>query len=76
VRFKSGDIVAYGMNNKPEIQGVIVNLSKEPNPWKAGTIANVDLFITFDASWPSKLHKIETFCNFNPDVWELKNEKG
>tara|TARA_R110000851_G_scaffold78624_1_gene173480 strand:+ start:246 stop:467 length:222 start_codon:yes stop_codon:yes gene_type:complete len=72
MEFKAGDIITYSMNNKPEIQGVIVNLWKEPNPWKAGIIDNVELFITFDSSWLSKLHKIETFCNFNPDVWELK----
>ena len=72
MKFKPGDIVTYKMGEKPEIQGVIINLSKEPNPWKAGTIDIVDLFITFDSSWLSKLHKIETFCNFNPDVWELK----
>jgi len=40
--------------------------------WTAGTIDNVDLFITFDASWLCKLHKIETYHDLNPDVWEVK----
>ena len=72
MEFKAGDIVVYKQGGKSSIEGVVVKHWKEPNPWEAGIIDNVELFITFDSSWLSKLHKIETFCNFNPDVWELK----
>jgi hypothetical protein len=72
MKFKVGDIIAYKMDGKPEIEGVIINHWKVPNPWTAGTIDNVDLFITFDASRLCKLHKIDTYHDLNPDVWELK----
>lgn len=72
MEFKTGDIIAYKMSGDTEIEGVIVNHCERPSPWKVGTIDIVDLFITFDVSWLCKLHKVETFHNFNPDIWELK----
>ena len=74
MELKPGDIVAYKQDGKSSIEGVVVKHWKEPNPWRAGTIDNVDLFVTLDTSWPSKLHKIETFRNFSTQVWEVKSE--
>ena len=72
MKFKPGDIVSYRIGGELEIEGVITRLWTEPNPWQAGTIENIELFVTFDASYLSRLSKIETYKNVNRDIWKVK----
>lgn len=72
MKFKAGDIVVYKQGGISAIEGIIVKHWTEPNPWQSGTIDNIDLFITFDDSWPYKLHRVETYRDFNTKVWKLK----
>ncbi len=72
MKYEVGDVIVYKRDGHPETEGIIINMWSEPNPWEAGTITNIDLFITFDSSWLCKLHDIETFRDLNPKVWEKK----
>ncbi len=72
MKFKTGDIVSYRIGGELEIEGVVIGLWTEPNPWQAGTIENIELFVTFDASYLSRLSKIETYKNVNRDIWKVK----
>ena len=56
------------------IRGIIVNHWKEANPYAAGMIDCIRLFMTYDHSPPIKLNETITFRDFNlAPNWEVIN---
>jgi len=72
MKFEAGDIVTYRMGGELEIEGVVIKIWTEPNPWQAGTIENMELFVTFDVSYLPRLNKIEIYKNVNREIWKVK----
>jgi len=78
MRFKVGDLIVHkeggGADGKSDIEAIIVRHWETDSPWKAETLDNVELYFTFDHSWPSHAGGIEPMLNFQEQFWSLKNE--
>ena len=56
------------------MKGIIVNHWKEANPYAAGMIDCIRLFMTYDHSHPIKLNETITFRDFRmAGYWEVIN---
>lgn len=75
-KFKVGSIILNRLGSKPgeevDCEGIIVRHWRTPCRFTAGMVDNVDIYITFDASWPSEVNKVVTHRGFKEHRWELK----
>ena len=75
-KFKVGSIILNRLGSKPgeevDCEGIIVRHWRTPSRFHNAVVDNVDIYITFDASWPSEVNKVVTHRGFKEHRWELK----
>lgn len=75
-KFKVGSVILNRLGSKPgeevDCEGIIVRHWRTPSRFHNAVVDNVDIYITFDASWPSEVNKVVTHLGFKEHRWELK----
>jgi len=75
-KFKVGSVILKRLGSKPgeevDCEGIIVRHWRTPSRFHNAVVDNVDIYITFDASWPSEVNKVVTHRGFKEHRWELK----
>jgi len=75
-KFKVGSVILNRLGSKPgeevDCEGIIVRHWRTPSRFHNAVVDNVDIYITFDASWPSEVNKVVTHRGFKEHRWELK----
>ena len=75
-KFKAGSVILNRLGSKPDEEvdreGIIVRHWRTPSRFHSGMVDNVDIYITFDASWPTQMNKVVTHRGFKESQWELK----
>ena len=75
-KFKVGSVVLNRLGSDPDekvdCEGIIVRHWRAPSRFHSGMVDNVDIYITFDKSWPTQANKVVTHLGFKESNWELK----
>ena len=76
IKFKVGSVIFSRLNYKPDekvdCEGIIVRHWQTKSQFHDGMFDNVDIYITFDQSWPEEVGKVVTHRGFKERRWELK----
>ncbi len=75
-KFKVGSVIFSRLNHKPDekvdCEGIIVRHWQTLSCFTGRMADNVDIYITFDQSWPEEVGKVVTHRGFKERRWELK----
>ncbi len=76
-KFKVGSLISSRLNHKPDekvdCEGIIVRHWQTKSQFHDGMADNVDIYITFDQSWPEEVGNVVTYRGFKERRWELKH---
>jgi len=77
IKFKVGSLIFSRLNHKPDekvdCEGIIVRHWQTKSQFHDGMADNVDIYITFDQSWPEEVGNVVTHRGFKERRWELKH---
>ena len=75
-KFKVGSVILNRLGSKPgeevDCEGIIVRHWRTPSRFHNAVVDNVDIYITFDQSWPEEVGNVVTHRGFKEHRWELK----
>ena len=75
-KFKVGSLILNRLGSEPDekvdCEGIIVRHWREDSRFHNRVVDNVDIYITFDASWPEEVGNVVTHRGFKEHKWELK----